>query len=1290
MALVMLTTMIATFGTTTAYVIPKTSSLLSSSSSFLPQSRMMTTPSRVGSTTQNRIVVQNYNNRCRHHRSSSTLSMFNGGGLGALQEFIEGKLVDPNPPPPSDMMEDDIGTTDVKTKINGDDEDNDDDDDDDDAETEENDEFEGEVDPNAIPDEVENAIYDPQKYGVGSTTPTLTNPPPKPNKLVEKIRSTPNIFKTTGKYGLVPASAALGYFITPSTRTAACIAGSVITGLAGYVTKSKVDRMTEDQISPTIAKFLVENNGLLDERGNAISEEKADVLQQGIAALRDTFSVPADDFAEACLNVYVIYLYGMTSMPIVKTGEIKELERLRRVLDLGAIDVGEAHYLTAATFERNVLRHAMTTDLLDQFHPDRMSMDKLLFLTERVLTSMKENDRAFQYELNRVATQFRLNKVRARDRIRDVATSFYDKALNSAVTKLDTGKVTSELLERARITVGVAERRGYDMRIEIFAKEVRKLLQKGDAIVDSYSEDNEDGSGPKAKGENKDDREARFKEEEKLRFAKDAKRKFEDGAIDRLDRLQVVLGLKDEHTAYEISSEASPLFLSTATSAVSDAVDGIVPGDKTIALIVKRAKELCLSNDAQSEALNAAVSQSLGKILEDTVRFAGVNNEAATYSKILDAMDAAKVCEEILNLAKNTKEEASVEAPTIQDAFNVTQQIPEEDRTKMFTMFVRRSAVLGRKEGGNAITDESYDVIQSAGHLLQISSEQESIVFKEEFGSELKNVLNVAMLEVMGVSGSSDESAATDLTPSLLSNLSKMVNDVTDSYRLSKDLVKEYATPLYNRAVTIVTQNTPSGVPTGSMTARLDALRDLLVLTREDTFEFHIKVFGGVYKKAVLDTMGSTGIIVPAMRKPLGDLRDRLGVSEEACAGLFLEAVEERMTPMVEWIVRETERTMLSKEQLSKKREMDYGEDYFKSGKVSDGKLGLGAEANIMTDMMNLVDFYTENNIEEKIEIGKKNISKKVVEDGEAKEISEEVPDYKISYPINALGSSMIESEMAELLYRQFVVGGFQAQGPRAERIEASRETLGGILGLSKKKMSGVTETIAESVYSNYVTQQMGQKGTLDQQDMMFLANIQNKLGISPEDSERLLLASQKKMLSEEANALLGDDSGTSPEALKAFREKCNSMGMHLEADVGISKHRLVTMFEDEISPALVSGKITAGDDGSDVILEIQESLELTEEEAEMALLNVIYKMAKGAVRAASSEIIRGRNENAAKNILRLVRYAQFVDGELDLEKDESKGWQILSVYEAIDHKGEDEKVVEANKVLLQTALGLD
>ena len=45
---------------------------------------------------------------------------------------------DPSPPTPSDMMEDDIGTTAVKTKIN--------------AETGENEELEGQVDPNEVRD----------------------------------------------------------------------------------------------------------------------------------------------------------------------------------------------------------------------------------------------------------------------------------------------------------------------------------------------------------------------------------------------------------------------------------------------------------------------------------------------------------------------------------------------------------------------------------------------------------------------------------------------------------------------------------------------------------------------------------------------------------------------------------------------------------------------------------------------------------------------------------------------------------------------------------------------------------------------------------------------------------------------------------------------------------------------------------------------------------------------------------------------------------------------------------
>ena len=114
---------------------------------------------------------------------------------------------------------------------------------------------------------------------------------------------------------------------------------------------------------------------------------------------------------------------------------------------------------------------------------------------------------------------------------------------------------------------------------------------------------------------------------------------------------------------------------------------------------------------------------------------------------------------------------------------------------------------------------------------------------------------------------------------------------------------------------------------------QLDALRDLLGLTKDDTFSSHLAVFGAAYKSSILESMGSTGIITKEYRQPLEDLRDRLGVSKEASRALFLEAVEERFKPMVEWVVLELERTMLTAEQLANKRQRDYGEDYFKTGK---------------------------------------------------------------------------------------------------------------------------------------------------------------------------------------------------------------------------------------------------------------------------------------------------------------------------------------------------------------------
>jgi len=332
--------------------------------------------------------------------------------------------------------------------------------------------------------------------------------------------------------------------------------------------------------------------------------------------------------------------------------------------------------------------------------------------------------------------------------------------------------------------------------------------------------------------------------------------------------------------------------------------------------------------------------------------------------------------------------------------------------------------------------------------------------------------------------------------------------------------------------------------------------------------------------------------------------------------------------------------------------------------------LGLGAEVNIMGDIINLVDFYKENEIAEQKEVGTKEVA------------GEEVPVFETSYPITAIGSGALQQEMAEYLYRQFVVGAFTSQGEQASRYEAARASFGGILGLTSEKMEEINDTIGGSVYDNFVSRTMSTKGALDQQDMMFLANINGKLGLSSEVSEKFLLESQKKVLSEEINALM--DTPT-PQGLKAFREKCNSMGMDLAEDVGVSTPRLVRMFESEIIPGLKNGEITV--ESSGILTEIQESLNLDPEECESMFETVLLRLAKQAMDLINAELLRGRDENTVDLIKELVRYAAFVDGDLGLTVEEATAWQVVNIYDAFDFGEEESETIEANKETLKAAL---
>jgi hypothetical protein len=714
----------------------------------------------------------------------------------------------------------------------------------------------------------------------------------------------------------------------------------------------------------------------------------------------------------------------------------------------------------------------------------------------------------------------------------------------------------------------------------------------------------------------------------------------------QLELLQNVLELSDTDAQYEIALEVTPLYQSTALAAMKDVLSKTKTPENAWDIIEARRMDLGLNEGSSKELLTSMIMQALGGPLEETNKFAKVNNEAATYDHLLEALEAKEAL--ILILKRSGWEEFD----KFDDIFcnpwdkkSANGFLLSDERVKIYRIFLNRSVY---KSPDGKLNDEMYNRILEVKGLLGITDIQAEIESRGAFGKKLQKALSVAMTEIVE-----------DYTPELAENMKTEITDVLESYRLNDDYLRETGASFYAKAVQLVSEKSPSGVPNKDMTEALNAFRELCKLTVEETYPAHLEFFGAVYKKSVLEAMGQTGVIRSEFRESLDELRDRLGVSEESTTTLYLQAVEAKMKPMVEWIGSELERTMLTQQQLSKRRGKDMGEDMFQTGKGASGVLGLGAEVNLMSDIMELIDFYQENNLVEETSSG-------------------------THYPITALGLGAIDQEVAELLYRQFIVGGFQAQGPNASRYESSREPFAGILGLTDNKKDEIGKNIGTTVYDNFVSNAMKTKDSLDQQDMMFLANMQGKLGLTSEQGEKMLLSTQKKILSEELESIM--DRPT-PEGVKAFREKCNAMGLDLMQDVGVSKPRLSRMFECEVVPGLKSGAITA--DNSALLGEIQESIGIEPEECETMFENVLGTLAKNAYGVIKGEILRGREENSVDLINEIVRYAAFTDGDLGLDVEEAMGHKVLNIYEAFDFEGTNTEQIETNKHLLRGAMGL-
>jgi hypothetical protein len=312
----------------------------------------------------------------------------------------------------------------------------------------------------------------------------LTEKMEKPELLSRQARKSPQLLKLAG-IATIPVSAAIGFGLVPpvvgqSSKLAAQAVSALVTGIAGAVGKSRLDALTDANAKPALAQALIDN-GLSN-----IQQTSAAVLK-----VRDDFGLTDEDFSLFCTELYASYLLGMVKyMPTAKTTELKELENVKSVLGLTNLQVGEGHAEAAREWYRTTSIFTPDEELEDPKNPDRLAMDKLLFLTERVLKQNNETEEAFKFEMSRVAKAFRLDLSTALERVADIAEPFYDRALKSTRAKLATDQVSSDMLQRARQTLGISDAVAKDMHVACFNQEVRSLL--GLAADSNKNKDDDD------------------------------------------------------------------------------------------------------------------------------------------------------------------------------------------------------------------------------------------------------------------------------------------------------------------------------------------------------------------------------------------------------------------------------------------------------------------------------------------------------------------------------------------------------------------------------------------------------------------------------------------------------------------------------------------------------------------------------------------------------------------------------------------------------------------------------
>lgn len=881
-------------------------------------------------------------------------------------------------------------------------------------------------------------------------------------------------------------------------------------------------------------------------------------LTEYVCNLEKEYSLTPDEMRREVLNVYNRFLMFFLKKPNIKLEEVNKLISFKKSFAISSQEIGECHYkCSQEIFNKNLL-------FLERQSSDESSqiIEKFLFLSDRLFSL--DSKKGYQYEISRLKRVLNFSALNFDKTKNKLSEDLYIKSIQSIE---NSEKIFPSSSNEIKQILGINNERGELINEIIFKEQIKNNISK------------ENG--------------------------------FQKNSIEKLKKLQSILGISDEEFNLYITQEASLFVKEQIGEKISGLITITNPQElKQISEGILNTKEKFLVSHSTIMSLYLDSSRSL---ITNSIKSALISIKSKAPLRSTEKIEAllllSKSLKDLFLILGTNKNEISEKkmTETIQEAAQNFSSIEKQSIYRTFVENSLKEPILSEK------IENSMDDLQN---FLYISKTESIGIYKNVAGPLFKQAVKLAI----------DENAFTV-------EKKNSINALISSLKIDENLALILKTSIYRQKlqdlVLIKSVFSPQDLKS------MDDIRLFLGLSYINVQNIHDTICEPIFKKSIQEAMGSSGIVPSNYWDGLEKLRKRLRITESRSKDIFYNVMKERLKVLFEKAIADDKKKKQPKEDAGK----DAGEDPTVA-KGSGTSLGIEASNPEGNELLNLVEIYFRNRVFTDKEIPS-NEKKKELLKGLSGRIETQIKskaEISFSYPVTLNG--LFDKKILSDLYKQYLIECFSSKlQSEKRRLFSNLSKLGPILGLESGEIQTIHSIVGISIYQRFLSQSLS-KGFLDNSDTAFLTTIQNTLSMESSVCNNLIKDSKKNKISLAVEKIFASPR-IDPDNVVKIRKMADQFNINLKDDLSISNEQRAKLFRIEIDSGIEKGNIN--NQSLDLIIKIQENYGLENLISKKILFECVNTRCEGHLLNSIASLRRGDDVGVLKELESMLNFGELL-----------------------------------------------